>query len=72
MYGVSGRGPLTDTIDIYTAGELKKLREKLLREQGITDALTKLPLDFSKSVTDHMHDSNCFVGVLRSGLCIEF
>lgn len=52
---------MTDTIDIYTAGELKKLREKLLREQGITDALTKLPLDFSKSVTDHMHDSNCFV-----------
>lgn len=54
------------TKDIYTAKELKTVREVLFKEQEGKDAITGICIPFEKSVCDHRHDSECLVrGVLH-------
>jgi hypothetical protein len=57
------------TIDLYTATDVKKTREKLLQSQKGLCRITEEPV--VKPCLDHAHDSNCLVrGVLSHGINI--
>lgn len=54
------------TIDLYTQADIKRIRQLLYEEQQGLCALTKLPVEFSSTHTDHAHDSEQLVrGVLH-------
>lgn len=54
------------TIDLYTQADTKRIRQLLYEEQQGLCALTKLPVEFSSTHTDHAHDSEQLVrGVLH-------
>lgn len=54
-----------EPIHLYNSAEVKKVREKLYKEQNGTDALTGLELAFKDSVTDHNHKTQYVRGVLH-------
>lgn len=54
------------TVDLYTQADIKRIRQLLYKEQNGLCALTKLPVEFSSTHTDHAHDSEQLVrGVLH-------
>ena len=54
------------TEDLYSASDVKRVRELLLKEQGGLDLLTKIEIPCKMAVLDHKHDINQFVrGVLH-------
>lgn len=52
------------TKTLYTASDVKTVRELLLAEQNGLDALTGLPIEPGKAVLDHCHDSQYVRAVL--------
>ena len=53
------------TLDLYTASDIKKIRDSLAIEQNGNDAITGLPLKSGRSCADHAHDDEQLVrGVL--------
>ena len=53
------------TLDLYTASDIKKIRDSLALEQEGNDAITGLPLKSGRSCADHAHDDEQLVrGVL--------
>lgn len=54
------------TVDLYTQADIKRIRQLLYNEQNGLCALTKLPVEFTSTHTDHNHDSEQLVrGVLH-------
>ena len=49
------------TVDLYTKADIKRIRQLLYKEQNGLCALTKLPVEFSSTHTDHAHDSEQLV-----------
>jgi hypothetical protein len=55
------------TKDLYTAKDVKEVREQLIAEQKGLDLMTGEPLVINKTALDHNHDDEQFVrGVLSS------
>ena len=53
------------TLDLYTASDIKKIRDSLALAQNGNDAITGLPLKSGRSCADHVHDDEQLVrGVL--------
>jgi hypothetical protein len=53
------------TEDLYSPADVKRVREKLAKEQDHLDLATELELSLGRAVLDHKHDSEQFVrGVL--------
>lgn len=50
---------------LYTPTDVRKTRQKLLEEQGGTDALTGLPLASKDAVLDHNHKTHYVRGVIH-------
>lgn len=50
---------------LYTSVDVKKVREKLLKEQGHKDLLTGLKLDTKDAVCDHSHKNQYVRGILH-------
>lgn len=50
---------------LYTPADIKRVREKLLKEQGGLDLLTGLPLDPRSACTDHNHSTQYVRGVIH-------
>jgi len=58
---------MTNTTDLYTATDTKKVRELLIKEQQGLDLVTQLPL--TKPCLDHAHNDEQFVrGVIDSSI----
>lgn len=55
------------TQDLYTAKDVKEVREVLIHEQEGLDALTGLPL--TRACLDHAHDETQFVRGVLSNAC---
>ena len=55
----------TEVQHLYTPKDVARVRELLYNEQGRTDLLTGLPLDKTKWVTDHSHQTQFVRGVLH-------
>ena len=54
-----------NTIDLYTAADIKKVRDLIAEEQEGKDAITGVSLAQGRSCADHAHDSDQYVrGVL--------
>lgn len=49
------------TTDLYTAAEIKKIREQLLQEQEGKDAVTNLLIPSKQACLDHVHDDEQLV-----------
>lgn len=52
-------------LHLFNPAEVKKVREKLYKEQGGKDRLTGLDLAFKDSVTDHNHSTQYVRGILH-------
>lgn len=50
---------------LYTSADVKKVREKLLKEQGHKDLLTGLKLEPKDAVCDHSHKNQYVRGILH-------
>ena len=50
---------------LYTPADVKKVRERLLKEQGGLDAVTGLPLEVKDAVTDHSHQTQYVRAILH-------
>lgn len=53
------------TQHLYTSADVKKVREKLLKEQGHKDLLTGLKLEPKDAVCDHSHKNQYVRGILH-------
>ena len=54
-----------EVVHLYTANDVKKVREKLYKEQGGIDLITGLEIPDKQAVLDHCHDSQYVRAVLH-------